>query len=206
MPLAIQEISRKLLHLVALLMPVGILYFPRLAPFVLGIGFLAVSLMEWARFRHPQAQILFQRLFGIMLRREESRLITGATWIILSSFLCALIFPHVPQVPFMALSMFILGDSAAAIAGQTIGKVKIGRKTLEGSLACLAMCLFLGYMIFPYVPGMDDKLLRPSVIWTSALVITFFELIPLRVKNHKINDNLSVPLIASFVIYGWRAG
>ncbi|MCX7982933.1 MAG: hypothetical protein N2572_08505 [Syntrophales bacterium] len=182
-------------------MPISILYLPLLAPFALGLLFFVILIVEWGRFRHPMIQGLFRRFFGFMMRKEESRMITGATWIILSAFLCALFFFNKPYIPFMALTMFILGDSAAAIVGQTMGRVKWGKKTLEGSFACLTMCLILCYAVFPFIPQMDKKFLHPAVIWVSSLVVTFFELVPLRVGDYRINDNLSVPLIASFVLY-----
>jgi len=201
MTLTIQEISRKLLHLMALLMPACILYLPREAPFILGLIFFAMISVELIRFRFPFAQGLFERTFVAMLRKEEFRTLTGATWIILSAFLCALLFSGRPHIPFMALSMFILGDSAAAIVGQSVGRVRIGKKTLEGSLACFGTCLFLCYVVFPFLPGVDTKILRFGVIWVSSLVVTLGELIPIRIKGYRLNDNLSVPLMASFAIF-----
>jgi dolichol kinase len=111
-----------------------------------------------------------------------------------------------PQIAFMVLFMFILGDAIAAIVGMSIGRIKIGKKSLEGSLACFTLCMILLYGAFPFFPGILDqwggKIPLLVAIGTS-LAITVFELIPLRVtRNLIINDNLAVPVIAGFTMLG----
>lgn len=201
MELTIQEVSRKLLHVIALVMPGCILYLPREAPVILGIIFMVMAAIEWVRFRYPPANGLFARWFSIMLRREEAHVVTGATWIILSAFILSVFFINHPRVAAVALTLFILGDSAAAIVGMTLGRIRTGRKTLEGSLACLAMCLILHYALFPHLPGLGGRPMHPLTIWVSSLAVTIFELVPLSVKGYKINDNLSAPIIAAVVIF-----
>jgi dolichol kinase len=102
--------------------------------------------------------------------------------------------------------MFILGDAIAAIVGMSIGRIKIGKKSLEGSLSCFTLCIILMYTAFPFFPGVLDqwggKIPLLVAIGTS-LTITVFELIPLRVsRNLIINDNLAVPVIAGFTMIG----
>jgi dolichol kinase len=201
MALAIQEVSRKLLHLVAIIMPLSILYLPEWAPYFLGTLSFTIVMIEWIRFRHPFVQRLFHTYFGIMMREEENQRVTGATWIILSAFLLSLFFIHHPSIPFVALTMFILGDSAAALVGMTLGRIKIGKKSLEGSLACFSLCLFLCYAVFPYMPGVERKILHHAIVWLAASFVTIFELFPLRVMGYRIDDNLSVPLLASIFIW-----
>jgi len=200
MKLTVQEITRKLLHIVALLMPACILYFPAEAPLILGVLLVGMVAIEWLRFHKPAIQDRFLACFGIMLRREEDRIVTGATWIILSAFILSLLFRSQPRFAAMALVLFVLGDSAAALVGMTMGKIHIGRKTLEGSLACFFTCLILQYALFPFLPAMNAASLRPLTIWVSALVVTVGELIPITVRGYPINDNLVVPLIAATVM------
>ena len=106
----------------------------------------------------------------------------------------------------MALFMFILGDAVAALVGISMGKIKLGAKSLEGSVACFIMCLLLFYAVFPWLPGLLDAWqgrLPPLITLSTALVITVFELIPLKIHPKiTINDNLAVPVIAAFVMMG----
>jgi dolichol kinase len=207
-----EEIRRKLLHLFALLMPAGIFYAPQWSfpplfmPVLLGTLFIGSVIVEFLRFKSPAVQSLFFKCFGSMLRKEEHFKITGSTWVIGAAFACSILFAHEPYISFIALFLFILGDAMAALIGISLGRVKIGKKTLEGSLACFLTCIALFYLVFPFVPGLLDVWngrLPHGIVLVTALVITVFELVPLKVHpGIVINDNLAVPIIAGYVIKG----
>jgi len=207
-----EEIARKLLHLFALLMPIGIFYLPRWSiPEYVPAGVLAFLLsgsmiVETLRFKVPAVQKIFFKLFGSMLREEESKRTTGSTYVIGAALLCAILFRENPHISFMVLSLFILGDAIAAIVGLSMGRIKIGKKSLEGSLACFLLCIILFYGVFPIVPGLLDiwnGKLPFVLVLTTSFAITIFELIPLRItKKFTINDNLAVPVIAGYIMLG----
>ena len=207
-----EEITRKLLHLFALLMPLGIFYFPRWSlPSYLSIGILAFLLggsliIENLRFRFPAVQKLFFTFFGSMLRDEESAKTTGSTFVIGAALLCAILFRNSPHISFMVLTLFILGDGIAAIVGLSMGRIKIGKKSLEGSAACFLLCMALFYGIFPLLPGLLDQWGNriPFIVAViTSFAITLFELIPLKVSPKLIiNDNLAVPVIAGYTMLG----
>ena len=85
-----------------------------------------------------------------------------------------------------ALSFLIVGDTVAALVGRAIGRVRIFGKTLEGSLACFAACLVIGWVI-------------PELTWgvtvVGALMATLIELLPI-----PLDDNLRIPLASGFAI------
>ena len=206
-----QEINRKLLHLIALSMPTVIFYLPRISgvswvvPSVM-LAFLLAGfiVMETARFRFPAVQKIFQICFGVFLREEEKNRTTGSTYIIGAAFICSVIFYKEPHIAFMTLTLFILGDGIAAIVGLSIGRIKIGKKTLEGSLACFILCLIIFFFVFPQVPLLLEEwggfVPVPLIIITSFF-ITILELMPMKVtKKITINDNLAVPVLAGFVM------
>lgn len=212
MPLAKEEINRKLLHILSgSLIPLGIFYLPRLSGVdwrlpagILG-GMLAVSVVvEFARFRVPAVQRLFYAVAGSALRSEENRRLTGATYIYASSFLCAVAFARRADIACMALSIFVLGDAAAAIVGQAFGRTRIGKKSLEGTLACFATCMILFYAVFPFVPGLMEPWggHMPVMVALAASVATaVLELFPVRLsRSLTVNDNLVVPLVAGAVM------
>lgn len=211
MTLTKQEINRKLFHLFALLLPIGIFYFPKIfgmselmPPVILVFLLLGIAVLETVRFRKPEIQKKFRACFGAMLRDEENRTITGSTYFVASAMLCSFLFLNEPHISFMALTLFSIGDAAAAVAGQSIGRIKIGKKSLEGSLACFTACIVLFLGLFPHLPFVLDAWggsAPLSLVFITALVITVFELIPLKIsENFVINDNLSVPVIAGLVM------
>jgi len=198
-------------------MPAGLFFIPRmhlpssvypmyLSTIILAIVLFGSIIVESLRFRVPAIQKIFFKFFGSMLREEESRKTTGSTYVIGAALLCGLIFRNHQYISFMVLSLFILGDAIAAIVGLSIGRLKIGKKSLEGSLACFTLCMLLFYTVFPFVPGLleswDGKI--PLIIALStSLAVTVFELIPLRItRKLTINDNLAVPVIAGFMMLG----
>lgn len=215
MALSREEVNRKLLHLMALLMPVGIFYLPKVRGVhgavpsaVLAVLLAASVVTETLRFRLPVVQEIFCKCFGSMLRSEEKGRVTGSTYIIGAALVSSVLFYARPHIAFMSLFAFVLGDGAAALVGLGVGRTRIGSKTLEGSLACLATCLVLFFLVFPRIPLLLDMFggRMPVVLGLSACVcITVLELVPLKVgKRLLINDNLLVPIVTGLLI-AWLA-
>jgi len=102
---------------------------------------------------------------------------------------------------FLALSLLIIGDAAAALVGKAIGRRRIGEKTLEGALGCFALCLLLSLRVFPYLPELTlvwGNIHLLQAVFLSALVAVL-ELFPFRAGKIVLNDNLYVPVIVTFV-------
>jgi len=212
MALTKEEINRKLLHIISgCSIPAGILYLPKIpgAPeklpmLIIGV-LLALSIaVELIRFRMPAVQKLFYSMAGTMLRKEENKKLTGSTYIFASSFLCTIIFANQPHISFMVLNLFILGDAVAAIVGLSIGRIKIGKKSLEGFLACFILCLTLFFAVYPHVPLLLDQWngrvpLTLTII--ASLCIAVLELFPIKITgNFSLNDNLYVPVVTGLVM------
>ena len=75
-----------------------------------------------------------------------------------------------------------VGDSAAAFVGQRYGRIPIGKKSLEGTLACFFACLLL---------TLPSGLTLPLAV-TGAAVAAITELIP----KPLLNDNLAIPVFS----------
>jgi dolichol kinase len=221
MPLRSEEVYRKVLHVfTGLIVPGLILYIPRWAPHISGApGWMAPRLyspalalaaaavftgVELLRFRFAPVQRMFYRISGKAMRPEEAKKMTGATYIVYSALLCSIVFVNHPSISFMALCAFIWGDAAAALVGQAVGRTKIGKKSLEGSLACFVLCMALfmgGYRLVPHV--LDEWQGRAPLFLALAgsLCITVMELFPIRItKSISINDNLTVPVLTGIAL------
>jgi len=185
------EIKRKAIHIFALIMPIGYYFVPR--PWALGLLFTAflVSLtLDILRIFKFRAYTWIQPLMGSVLRPQEDRDFTGATYITFAGFFCLYAFP----IPAAAAGMgfIILGDTAAALVGRRYGRHRFGHKSYEGSLAFF-VCAALWAVILPDVPltwGLAAAALATVVEATSGLV----------------DDNVSVPLVSAAFLYfvpGW---
>ena len=187
------EFRRKAIHLFALTIPIGYFLLPKTPSLLILSPFVAGAIMiDIVRLRKLPLHGFLNRLLGSVLRDHEEEDFAGASYILSASFLSILLFHK--SVAIAAISFIILGDIAAALIGRRFGKTKIpwsltkvnpfgnDRKSLEGSLSCLFMCLVVA-MVIPQLP-----------LWIGiigAVTATVAEGISL-----PINDNFSVPLLS----------
>jgi len=181
------EIKRKIVHLATLVIPVGyaltseetVILF--LVPF-----FLALLLVDLLRHFHSGVASLFRKyFFGRVLREEEKPTFMGSTYFIFSTILTILLFPK--SIAIASILILILSDSAAALIGKWIGRIKIFGKTLEGSMAFFLTSLLIVW-IYPNLSRFSGSL--------AALGAALIEILPI-----KLNDNLTIPLVAGAIMF-----
>jgi glycerol-3-phosphate acyltransferase PlsY len=181
------EIKRKMVHLATLVIPAGyvltseetVLLF--LIPF-----FLALLLVDLLRHLNSRMASLFQKyFFGRVLREEEKPTFMGSTYFIFSTLLTILLFPK--SIAIASILILILSDTAAALIGKWMGRIQIFGKTLEGSMAFLIVSLLIVW-IYPHLNRYSGSL--------AALGATCIEVLPI-----KVNDNLSIPLVAGAIMF-----
>jgi dolichol kinase len=125
------------------------------------------------------------RIGGKMVRsHEKSGDFTGATYILISVCLTVALFAK--PVAITAITFIIVGDTCAAIIGRKFGRHRFGRKSVEGSLACLAGTVVVAFL----APG-----ITLTVALAGAVVATVTEAISLT-----IDDNISVPLVSGLAM------
>ena len=101
-----------------------------------------------------------------------------------------LLFPK--PIAIAAIVYIIIGDTAAAIVGRMWGKHKlIGKKTYEGSLACLVSISLVSFLI-PNLPT--------PIALAGALAATMAEAL-----SGKLDDNFTVQMVSGFVMLGLMA-
>jgi dolichol kinase len=181
------EFVRKGIHLFALVIPVGYYFIGNpLSIIILGIAAVTAILIDVARLRRWQSwQPVIELLRPIIRRHEVAGGFTGASYILTTAVIVILIFDK--SVAIAALVFVIIGDAAAAIIGRMIGRHRlIGKKTIEGSLACLGFLIGVSILIpgMPAVPGILGAI-------TATLAEAF---------SGRIDDNLAVPLLSGLVM------
>ena len=151
-----QELVRKAVHLGAASIPIGYsLGVPRgLLEAVLSAAVALALVTEAARRASPAAGILFNRVFGSLVRRHEERAITGATWLAVSCLALVLLLSRHAAVA--ALWCATVGDPVAAIVGKTWTTLRApvheARKTLVGSLAGAVASVAGAWLLAGYPP------------------------------------------------------
>jgi dolichol kinase len=181
------EVLRKVVHLATLIIPIGYaLVSEETVILILVPFFLALLSVDLLRLLHPGMAALFQKyFFGRVLREEEKPTLMGATYFIFSTILSILLFPR--PIAIFSILILILADTAAALIGKWIGRIRIsGKKTLEGSIAFLITALLIVW-ISPNLNRLSGSL--------AALGSAIVEILPI-----KLNDNLSIPLVAGAIM------
>ncbi len=109
------------------------------------------------------------------------------TAFLVACFLSILLFA--PQISLAAILFLVFGDPFAKLFGLQWGRTRLLGKTVEGSLACLAVCLVACLFIAEAVA------INAWVLLLGAVVATLAELAPLG-----LNDNLVMPLASGLVM------
>lgn len=141
--------------------------------------------LEITRLRLPTLNQYFLSWFTPLLRKQESSKLTGSSYFLIGSLATAILFPR--EIAFLAILFLSFGDPAASIVGAWRGRIKLWDKTVEGSIACLVVCLLIASMaafIFKSPP--------PIVIVVGAFFATIAQLLPL-----SLNDNITIPLASA---------
>jgi glycerol-3-phosphate acyltransferase PlsY len=125
--------------------------------------------------------------FGNLLRAEERESFTAMPYFTLGVFLTTLFYE--PPVAKASLIFLVFGDVSATFFGQKFGGIKIGRKTLEGSIAFVAAGIAAGTIL-----SMLHRL-PFGVIAIGAFAGALVELF-----SSALNDNLTIPVVTGGVM------
>jgi diacylglycerol kinase (CTP) len=195
-PRVIRELKRKGFHFSGLIIPfiylVGLQtqlmnrFSGSLIMIVVSTGYF---IMECARLFSPTINKLFAEKFGGLLREKERHNFTGSFFYLIGSTVCIVFFS--PPIAVSAILFLIIGDFMAALVGISYGRIKIGKKSLEGSVACFVSCFLICFLMFWHV-----KLGEQLAFW-GALAATVTELL----NPPFIDDNLSIPCISALAIH-----
>ena len=134
------------------LVPVGYAIGVRRDVLLLGLAVACVVaiVVEITRIRSATVRTVFHRTTGSLLREHEHHRWSGATWLLISFLLVTALFDA--PIAITAMWAVAMGDASAAIVGRTIGRHRIGTfKTLEGSIACVAVTM-VGAMVIADLP------------------------------------------------------
>jgi len=193
------EILRKLIHLCSLSIPIVYYFIPRnSALIILGIMAAIALFLDLGRYLSTTIGKIFYKFFGFLLRQHEidnkKRNLNGATYVLLSAFICILIFPKV--IVITAFAILIVSDTMAALIGRRFGMHKFLFKSLEGTSAF-------------FLSGIVMVLLAPKIEYRFSeyvigIIAAAFGAIIENVSFGLADDNLVIPIsigIAMWILY-----
>jgi len=182
-----REIGRKAFHMLSLvyLAAFYLIGYPRVLV-ALAAWLVFVAAVEAGRFASERLNRALTGFFRGMIRETEQRSYSGIFHTTAGCLTTILIAGRRPRVVTAALLCLALGDAAAALVGKAWGRHRFpgSDKSVEGSLACLLVCLGVGL-----AAG-----LGPWPAAGAALAATLVELLP---TTRFFNDNLWMPVAAA---------
>jgi dolichol kinase len=179
------EIRRKSFHLLILVYIFAYWAFP-FKPVMTAMGVLLAVVItgEILRLKFRGFNEFILKFLGGVHRPDEEGKVSGLPWTLSGSYATMLCF-HDRKIVIASLLFLAFGDTAAALFGKSFGKHKIAfEKTLEGTLACFAVCFVIGLLFF------DIK-----IAILGALAMSVIELVP-----WPLNDNFWIPFLTAMVI------
>jgi glycerol-3-phosphate acyltransferase PlsY len=184
------KLWRRLWHLV------GGSFFPILALFIpkgallITLGAMTGIFVVWeiARLNIPSVNRWMVSHLRVILKKEEGFRPTGTTYLLLASVVVFLLFDK--YVAITSLLFLSIGDLVATVIGEEYGRPALFSKSLEGSLACLVLCLLIGGLMTRISPT-----IAPAVAIVGAVSATIVELLPI-----PIDDNLTIPVLSAGVM------
>lgn len=185
------EIGRKAIHLSSAIFP--LVYHYTSCEFMLWVMVPLVAFalaVETARQSVPAVEAWVQRWLGKIMRREEKRLFTGATYVVISVLLMIALFPK--EIAITALLFMSISDALASLIGIKFGGTwRFLGKSVAGSSAFFLSAIAIALWQLPA---------HPLVGLAGAATATIAEALALRFGDFKVDDNFSIPLSSGVVM------
>lgn len=183
------ELFRKAIHLSSSL--AAVLYIFLSKEFMLiftGTGLAFMLFLDIGKKYSAFIEKYYLMILSPVLRAKEknvkSNLFTGGTYLVISVFLSILFFEK--SIAVKSILILTISDSLAAIIGRLAGRIRIGNKTLEGSIAFFISAIIITYVIPTYeYTGLTFYFAG----FIAVLITTVIEQI-----TGFLDDNLSIPL------------
>lgn len=141
-------------------------------------------LLDWVRLNDRRFNSKFMKVFSVLIRGTEHNRFNGATFLCLAFSLVLFFFSR--KVAITAMLFLSLGDTAAELGGLYFGRLKIFRRSAEGSFAFFLVAFTIAWAL------LGDW--RVAVF--SAAAGAFIELF-----SFGVDDNLTVPIGSACAIW-----
>ena len=178
-----REFVRKAVHLLGTSIPIAYLFLDREIMLVaLTVAALITIGMEYARLWHGI------NLVPDILRKDEERRIAAYACFAIASLLAIFFFEK--RIAIAALLMLCIGDSVVGIIGAVLPLQKSSRiKDVRLMVMMLGTCFLVGVLF-----------VSPPIAFVGAVGAMVADAFPWRFGSITLDDNLTIPLLAGFLM------
>lgn len=188
------HIARKLWHVLGVAF---ILWLYSTLPYKVALGVCStatafVIFCDYLRMRFKFFQKIVLFFMRPFMREEEKRNFTGLSYMLAGFWILILFCPR--EVATLSMLFVMWGDPIASWFGSKYGRDKIGDKSLQGFMACFAVCFLISMGFLYYSDFTADRLLYVALF--AGLIGGVAELIQIP----KLDDNFSMPVISGILL------
>ena len=192
------ELVRKMIHLSSVLISIFYAYSDQATVLWVLVPMTAISIFfDYGRHYSKVLNKFVNLVFGSILREHEKdssrKLLSGATYVLISAILCIVVFPKV--IAITAFTILIICDTAGALFGRRFGKHPFFDKSLEGTTAFV----LTGIVVVLLTPKISSEVGEIAIGIAGVVVSGIIEAASTRLK---LDDNFSIPLSAGLVMWG----
>lgn len=192
------ELVRKMIHLSSVLISILYAYSDQATVLWVLVPMTVISIFfDYGRHYSKILNKFVNVVFGSILREHEKdssrKLLSGATYVLISAILCIVIFPKV--IAITAFTILIICDTAGALLGRRFGKHPFFDKSLEGTTAFV----LTGIVVVFLTPKISSEVGEIAIGIAGVIVSGIIEAASTRLK---LDDNFSIPLSAGLVMWG----
>lgn len=174
------ELFRKGIHIMVALVPVAATINLLITQILLATALIVYSVCETYRINGRVIVLISGITAAAARKQDEGRFVLGPVTLAVGALLALMLYPS--SAAAIAIYALAFGDSAASLVGKLFGRTilpGLGKKTLEGSLACLTAVFVSTFLVSSDITG----------ALAVAVFATIIELIPI-----KDLDNLLIPV------------
>ncbi|MCL2252731.1 MAG: phosphatidate cytidylyltransferase [Treponema sp.] len=180
------EIVRKSIHFLIALVPSIAALNKTAAVFLLMIGTLGYTLMEYLRLSGVKVPVISALTNMASRPRDMGRFVMGPVTLGFGAMLALLLYPS--SAAAIAIYALAFGDGIASLAGKFIGKLRpafLRGKSIEGSIACFTVVFASAYAVSGSL----------HIALTAAFTAMIAEALPL-----KDYDNIVIPVVVGLAV------
>ena len=180
------EIIRKSIHFLIALSPVMVAINKPLTVFLLLLGTLGYTLMEYLRISGVNIPVISSLTSMASRPRDNGRFVMGPVTLGFGALLALLLYPSTAAA--IAIYALAFGDGIASLVGKFFGKIRpafLFGKSIEGSIACFAVVLLSAYAVSGSL----------HIALVAAFTATIVEAMPL-----EDYDNIAIPMAVGLVV------
>ena len=169
---------------------------PLQAAVILAVFTLIFGGLDTLRFFVPALNTRVKKDFGPFMRNYELDGLSGSTWFLIASVICAALLPKLAaSLGFLCVA---IGDPIASFVGLRWGRIKLpGGKSLEGSMALVGVSALGGIALLTLVGGLSLGV-AALIAAPTALAAAFAEWLPIK----RVDDNFIVPIVSGAAAAG----